>query len=79
MHMYLHEKGKAKVVKKVSGGRTTWPAGHMARLAGHHLASYQLNIVGNLTLDPYKYPSTGANQKTHHIFEIPLAKLSFLV
>jgi hypothetical protein len=30
-------------------------------------------------LDPYKYPKTGENQNTHHILEIPLAKLSFLV
>jgi hypothetical protein len=43
------------------GGRTTWPAGHVARPAGHHLASYQLNQVGNPSLDPYKYPSTGGN------------------
>jgi hypothetical protein len=33
MHMCLHEKGKAKVAEKVSGGQTTWSA-------GHHLASY---------------------------------------
>jgi hypothetical protein len=26
MHMCLHEKGKAKVVEKVSGGQTTWVA-----------------------------------------------------
>jgi hypothetical protein len=41
--------------------------------------SYRLNQVGNPTLDPYKYPSTGGNQNTHHFFEIPLAKLTFLV
>jgi hypothetical protein len=33
MHTCLHEKGNAKVVEKVGGGRTTWPA-------GHDLASY---------------------------------------
>jgi hypothetical protein len=51
----------------------------MARLAGQHLVSYGLKQVGNPSLDPYKYPSTSGNQKTHHILEIPLAKLSFLV
>jgi hypothetical protein len=33
MHTCLHEKGKAKAVEKVDGGRTTWPT-------GHHMASY---------------------------------------
>jgi hypothetical protein len=27
----LHDKGKAMAVEKVGGGRTHWPAGHMAR------------------------------------------------
>jgi hypothetical protein len=27
---------------KVGGGRTPWPAGHMARPAGHHLVCYRL-------------------------------------
>jgi hypothetical protein len=40
MHTCLHEKGKAKVVEKVSGGQTTWPTGHVASPAGHHLVSY---------------------------------------
>jgi hypothetical protein len=40
VHTCLHKKGKAKVVEKVGGGRTTWPAGHVARPVGHHLASY---------------------------------------
>jgi hypothetical protein len=78
MHTCLHENGKAKAVDKVYGGRTTWSSGHVARLAGHHLVSYRLNQVGNPSLDLYKYPSTGENQNTHHILEIPLAKLSFL-
>jgi hypothetical protein len=43
------------------GGQTTWPAGHVARRAGHHLVSYRLNRVGNSSLDPYEYPSTGGN------------------
>jgi hypothetical protein len=79
MHTCLHEKGKAKAVEKVDGGQTTWPTGHVARSAGHHLVSYRLNQVGNTSLDPYKYPSTGGNQNTHHILETPLAKLPFLV
>jgi hypothetical protein len=40
VHTCLHEKGKATAVEKVGGGQTTWPAGHVARLAGHHLVSY---------------------------------------
>jgi hypothetical protein len=49
---------------KVGGGQTPWPPGHVARLAGQHMASYQLNQVGNPSLDPYKYPSTSGNQHT---------------
>jgi hypothetical protein len=79
VHTCPPEKGKAKEVEKVGGDRTTWPVGHVARLAGHQLARYQLNQVGNPSLDPYKYPSTGGNQNTHHILEIPLAKPPFLV
>jgi hypothetical protein len=41
---------------KVSGGQTSWPASHVARPAGHHLACYRLNQVGNPSLEPYKYP-----------------------
>jgi hypothetical protein len=41
---------------KVGGGQTSWPAGHVAMLAVHHLACYRLNQVGNPSLDPYKYP-----------------------
>jgi hypothetical protein len=79
VHTCLHDKGKTKAVDKVGGGRTTWLAGHVARPTGHHLASYRLNQVSNPSLDPYKYPSTDGNLNTHHILEIPLAKLSFLV
>jgi hypothetical protein len=32
---------------KVGGGRTPWPAGHVARSAGHHLVCYRLNQVSN--------------------------------
>jgi hypothetical protein len=44
--------GNAKL--KVGRGRTPWPVGHVARLAGHHLACYLLNQVGNPSLEPYK-------------------------
>jgi hypothetical protein len=79
VHTCLHEKWKAKAVEKVGGGRTTWPASHVARPAGTHLASYRVNQVGKSSMDPYKYPSIGENQNAHHILKIPLAKLPFLV
>jgi hypothetical protein len=31
----------------VGGGRAPWPAGHVARPTGQHLACYRLNQVGN--------------------------------
>jgi hypothetical protein len=40
---------------EVNGGQTPWPA-------SHHLVCYQLNQVGNPSVDPYKYPSTSGNQ-----------------
>jgi hypothetical protein len=51
---------------KVGGGWNPWPPGYVARLAGHHLVSYQLNQIDNPSLDPYKYPPppTGRNQHT---------------
>jgi hypothetical protein len=79
MRTCLQENGKAKAVEKVGGGRTTWSTTHMARPAGHHFLSYLLNQIGNPSLDPYKYPSTGGNQNRHHILEIPLVTLPFLV
>jgi hypothetical protein len=72
-------KGKAKAVEKISGGQTTCLVNNVARPVGHHMVSFQLNHVGNPSLDPYKHPSTGGNQNTHHILEIPLVKLPFLV
>jgi hypothetical protein len=51
---------------KVGGGRIPWPADHVARLVGHHLACYRLNQVSNPSLDPYKYPPTGENQSNTH-------------
>jgi hypothetical protein len=49
---------------EVSGSRTWWAAGHVARLAGQHLACYRLNQVGNSSLDPYKYTPTDGIQDT---------------
>jgi hypothetical protein len=55
-------------VEKVGGGQAHW-------LAGHHFASYRLGQVGGAPPWPYKYPPTGDDIT----WEIPLAKLSFLV
>jgi hypothetical protein len=60
----LQEAVTQNLKPKDNGGWTPWPPGHVARQAGHHLAIYQLNHVGNLSLDPYKYPPTGGNQDT---------------
>jgi hypothetical protein len=51
----------SQVVEKVGGGQTTWSVGHVARPACHHLVSYRLNQVGNPSLNPDKYPSTGGD------------------
>jgi hypothetical protein len=75
----LHKKGKAKVVKKVSGGCTHGLVGHVAWLHGHNMVPYHLDQVGGSPPRSYKYPPTGGNLDTHHTLEIPLAKLSFLV
>jgi hypothetical protein len=56
---------------KVGGGRTPWPPGHVARLAGHHLVSYRPKQVGNPSLDPYKYPANRW-KSTHHTLLIVL-------
>jgi hypothetical protein len=72
LDMCLHEKGKAKVVEEVNGGLSTRPA-------GIHLVSYLLRQVSGAPPRPYKYPPTSENQNTHHILEIPLAELPFLV
>jgi hypothetical protein len=58
--------------EKVGEGRTHWPA-------GHHLASYRLGQVDGAPPWAYKYPPTGESRHTHHISDIPLAKLTFLV
>jgi hypothetical protein len=51
---------------KVGGGRTLWPAGHVARPTSQHLACYRHNQVSNPSLDPYKYLPTGGNQSNTH-------------
>jgi hypothetical protein len=49
---------------EVGGCRTRWSPGHVARPAGQHLARYQLNQVGNSSLNPYKYPPADGIQDT---------------
>jgi hypothetical protein len=67
-------------VEKVGGGRTHWSADHVARSAGYHLMSYCLGQVGGVPPWPYEYPlSVKVDTHIHHILEIPLAKVSFLV
>jgi hypothetical protein len=49
----------------VGGGRAPWLVGHVARLAGQHLASYRLYQVDSCSWDSYKYsPADGIH--THH-------------
>jgi hypothetical protein len=57
-------------------------AGHVARPVGQCLACYRLNQVSNSSWDSYKYPMPmefNTHIHTHHILEIPLVKLLFLV
>jgi hypothetical protein len=62
----LYDKGKAKAVAKGGGSHSTWPAGHMARLAGLHLVSYCLSQVSGAPPRPYKYPLRWKSEHTHH-------------
>jgi hypothetical protein len=48
----------------VSGGHAPWPAGHVARPVGQHLANYRLNQVDNYSWDSYKYPPADGIQHT---------------
>jgi hypothetical protein len=71
-------------VEKVSGDRTHWLAGHVARPAGYHLVSYSIGQVSGVPPWLYKYRlpvkvDEHTHTHTHHILEIPLANLSFLV
>jgi hypothetical protein len=63
----LHEKGKAKAVKKVGEGQTHWPTGHVAWPPSHHLVSYSLGQVSGAPPQPYKYPLP-VEMKTHTSF-----------
>jgi hypothetical protein len=60
---------------KIGGGRTPWLSGHVARPAGHHLASYRLNQVGNPSLDPYKYLLPVEIKTPHSFCSIPHGKV----
>jgi hypothetical protein len=60
---------------KVSGGRTPWLPGHMARPVGHYLVSYRLNQVSNPSLDPYKYPLPVEIKTPHFTCSSPLVKI----
>jgi hypothetical protein len=50
---------------KVSGGRTPWPGGHVARLVSHHLACYRLNQFGNPPWTPINAPPYRWKSKQH--------------
>jgi hypothetical protein len=52
-------------MEKVREGRTHWTAGHVARPASCHLASYHLSQVGGAPPWPYKYAPTGESRHTH--------------
>jgi hypothetical protein len=65
LHGHSLQKAVTRNLKLEVGGSQTWlPPGHVARLAGQHLACYQLNQVGNSSLDPYKYPPANGIQDT---------------
>jgi hypothetical protein len=49
---------------EVSGSRTRWPPGHVARPASQHMARYKLNQVGNSSLESYKHCPTGRIEDT---------------
>jgi hypothetical protein len=53
---------------EVSGSRTWWSAGHVARPAGQQ--------VGNPSLDPYKYPQPMKFKISHSSYSSPLVKVS---
>jgi hypothetical protein len=55
----LQEKVTWNPKLEVSGSRTRWPLSHVARSANQHLVCYELNQIGNSSLDPYKYPLAG--------------------
>jgi hypothetical protein len=66
----LQEAVTGNLKLKVDGGQTPWPLDHVARPASHHLASYQLNQVGNPSLNPINTPSLW--KSTHHTLLVVL-------
>jgi hypothetical protein len=60
---------------KVRGGQTPWLPGHVPRLASHNLESYQLNQVGNPSLEPYKCPLPVEINTPHSTCSSPLVKV----
>jgi hypothetical protein len=62
---------------KVSGGRTPWRASHLARPAGHDLACYRLNQVGNPPWTPINTPIPVEIKATHTTSIPPLVKVQF--
>jgi hypothetical protein len=66
----LQEAVEKNLRPRVYGGRTPWPAGHVARPAGQHLASYRLSQVGNCSWDSYKYPSVDGIQSHHTLLVV---------
>jgi hypothetical protein len=60
---------------RVSGGRASWPASHVARPADQHLANYQLNQVGNCNWDTYKYPLPTEFNTPHSTYSSLLVKV----
>jgi hypothetical protein len=53
--MHLYEEDKPESVEKVSGGLSSWSAGHVAWPPGLHLAPIQPLQVRGGPIDPYKY------------------------
>jgi hypothetical protein len=61
---------------EISGSRTQWLPGHMARPASQHLACYRLNQVSKSSLDPDKYPPLLVEFRTpHSTYCSPLVKV----
>jgi hypothetical protein len=67
------------VQRRLTSGHEGWPGDHVAMPAGRHFMSYHLSQEGGAPPWPINTPPTGESRHTHHILEIPLAKLSFLV
>jgi hypothetical protein len=62
---------------KVGFFQTPWPAGHVARQAGHYLVCYRLNQVSKPFLDPYKYPLLVEIKATYSTCSSPHVKIQF--